>query len=200
MTEPSLHTTELQPLLEGWQRGEVEARNELLSRVRGRLERLVRKMLDDYSRVRRFEQTDDVLQRSLLRLSAALEEVRPASTREFFRLAALQVRRVLLDLVKHLYGPEGLAANQRSHDPDRPPERADDTHDPARLAEWCEVHQQIDRLPEEEREVVDLLYYQELSQADAATVLNVSVRTVQRRWQSALLSLHSLLHVDTIDP
>ena len=41
-----------------------------------------------------------------------------------------------------------------------------------------------------EREAVDILYFDGLSQADAAKILRVSVRTVQRRWHSALLLLH----------
>ncbi|MBL8798147.1 MAG: helix-turn-helix domain-containing protein, partial [Planctomycetia bacterium] len=39
----------------------------------------------------------------------------------------------------------------------------------------------------------DLLFYQGLSQAEAAALLNVSERTVKRRWQSARLQLHDAL-------
>src|SRR5262245_58654043 len=65
---------------------------------------------------------------------------------------------------------------------------------PSGLAEWCELHEQIDRLAEPEREVVDLLFYQGLTQAEAAALLDVTVRTVQRRWHTALLQLHTTLH------
>ena len=54
--------------------------------------------------------------------------------------------------------------------------------DPANLAAWAEFHAQVEHLPEEQREVFDLLWYQELSQAEAATLLGVSERTVKRRW------------------
>ena len=60
------------------------------------------------------------------------------------------------------------------------------------LAQWTELHQHIDALPDDEREVVGLLFYQGLSQAEAAELLGVSVRTVQRRWHSALCKLHSV--------
>jgi DNA-directed RNA polymerase specialized sigma24 family protein len=36
-------------------------------------------------------------------------------------------------------------------------------------------------LPDDEHEVVELLFYQELPQEEAARLLDVSVRTVQRR-------------------
>ena len=67
------------------------------------------------------------------------------------------------------------------------------SHEPAALAEWCELHRHIRELPDEEREIVGLLFYQGLSQAEAAVILDVTVRTVQRRWQAALLKLHQVL-------
>ena len=39
----------------------------------------------------------------------------------------------------------------------------------------------------------DLLYYQGLSQADAAIVLGVCEFTVKRHWRDARLALHELL-------
>jgi DNA-directed RNA polymerase specialized sigma24 family protein len=85
--------------------GRVQAPDELISHVRERLQRLTRKMLQDYPGVKRWEQTDDVLQNALVRLLRALRDVRPASMREFFGLASVQIRRELLDLAKHYYGP-----------------------------------------------------------------------------------------------
>jgi DNA-directed RNA polymerase specialized sigma24 family protein len=111
-------------------------------------------------------------------------------------VAALQIRRELLDLVKHYYGPLGPG----THHDSQVPERADGAPGPAVLAEWCEVHRQIERLPKKEREVVDLLYYQGLRQAEAAALLQVSVRTIQHRWQSALLNLHDLLDGERPSP
>jgi RNA polymerase sigma factor (sigma-70 family) len=64
---------------------------------------------------------------------------------------------------------------------------------PDRLAAWTEFHEQVERLPEEEREVFSLLWYKGLSQAEAAEVLGVSDRTIKRRWQSARLHLHEAL-------
>src|SRR5262249_4690219 len=140
---------------------------------------------------------DDVLQNALLRLLRALEQVRPASVREFFGLSAEQVRRELLDLARHYYGPEGPGAHHASAPPgdSRGPayDRADLSHEPSALAGWCEFQRQVQELPGPEREVVDLLFYQELPQAEAAALLGVAVRTVQRRWQSALLRLHKVL-------
>ena len=47
----------------------------------------------------------------------------------------------------------------------------------------------IDDLPEDEREVFGLVHIQGLTQGEAAEVLGVSVRTVQRRLNRSLLLL-----------
>jgi RNA polymerase sigma factor (sigma-70 family) len=198
MAEASAGTLQLHDCLERMRAGDPAALNELIRHACGRLQRLTRHMLRGYPGVRRWAQTDDVLQSALVRLLRALEAVRPASTRDFFALATEQVRRELLDLARHYYGPEGPGTHHASRGdgdgaPGTAPDRADLSHEPASLAEWCELHQQIDRLPAEEREAVGLLYYQGLTQAETAAMLGVSVRTVQRRWQSALLKLHDYL-------
>jgi RNA polymerase sigma-70 factor (ECF subfamily) len=182
-------------LVQGWidrlRAGDPTARERLLEHASMRLVRLTRKMLRDFPGVRRWEQTDDVLQNALLRLYRALEQVAPATPRDFFRLAAAQIRRELLDLARKYSGPHGLAHNlaSRAGGDDSP----DLTHDPGRLAEWTGFHRQVERLPDEEREVFDLLFYQGLSQAEAAEMLGVVERTVKRRWQSARVALHDAL-------
>jgi RNA polymerase sigma-70 factor (ECF subfamily) len=41
---------------------------------------------------------------------------------------------------------------------------------------------------------VGLLFYEGLTQEEAATVLGVSLRTLKRRWQSARCRLHDALN------
>jgi RNA polymerase sigma factor (sigma-70 family) len=48
----------------------------------------------------------------------------------------------------------------------------------------------VEQLPEDEREIISLLFYEALTQEDAAQLLGVNIRTVKRRWQSARLKLH----------
>ncbi len=49
--------------------------------------------------------------------------------------------------------------------------------------------QAIDDLPEEEREAFDLVRIQGMTQVEAADMLGVSIKTVQRRLNRALLIL-----------
>src|SRR5947209_7323531 len=92
------------------QAGDPSAREELLRSLGDRLERLARKMLGRFASVRRWADTGDVLQSALMRLLRALTEVRPASMRDFFGLAAEQMRRELLDLARHFNRGTGAAA------------------------------------------------------------------------------------------
>jgi RNA polymerase sigma-70 factor (ECF subfamily) len=80
-------TTQLQHWIDRMNAGDDAGRTQLLSHSWDRLRRLTRKMLGDYPRVHRFEETDDVLDRSWKRLNRALENVHIANVREFFRLS-----------------------------------------------------------------------------------------------------------------
>lgn len=190
-------SAQLGQLLAGLRAGDRSARDELLRQAAVRLERLTRHMLRGYPGVRRWAETDDVLQGALLRLLRALDHVQPSAPRDFLALAALEIRRELLDLARHFFGPQGMGAHHASQagtPAEAPPhDRADWSHEPARLAQWCEFHETVGRLPDDERAVMDLLFYQGLSQTEAADLLGVSVRTLQRRWQSALVRLHDIL-------
>jgi RNA polymerase sigma-70 factor (ECF subfamily) len=191
--------------MQGWidrlRAGDETARAELLRCSCDRLVALTRRMLRRYPRIRRWEQTDDVVQNVSLRLYRTLEQVTPESTRDFLRLASLNIRRELLDLAKHYYGPHGLGRHHASHPDDssrgdRPPaegDPSDETHDPSRLDAWAEFHRQVSALPDELREVFDLIWYQGLSRAEAAELIGISERTLMRRWQEARLAIFDAL-------
>lgn len=191
--------TQLQNLIQLATAGDEAARQALLDHACDRLLRLTRKMFHTYPALRRWEQTDDVFQNAMLRLHRALAEVQPESVRHFFNLAAVQIRRELLDLAKHHLGPQGAGAN---HHTDGQP--ADDeggsihghAEEPENVEDWTEFHGQVEGLPDEEQEVVNLLWYEGLTQQEAATVLGVSLRTVKRRWHSARLRLFEALSDD----
>jgi RNA polymerase sigma-70 factor (ECF subfamily) len=180
---PSSQSLLLHGCLARLRAGDRAARDELFHHLSGRLERLTRKLLRGFPGVQRWANTDDV----------ALEEVHPNTVRDFLALGAKQIRRELLDLVRHYYGPLGLGANHASCNGSAPPEPRDAAPEPAALLAWCEFHERIQGLPSDERELVDLLYYQGLPQAEAAALLNVTVRTVQRRWNAVLLKMHEQL-------
>lgn len=195
MLDTNSQISMMQQLLPDAVNGDQVAVDALLRHYADRLTILTRRMLGDFQRVRRWAETDDVLQNALVRLVGALRSVKPQTSRDFLGLATLQIRRELIDLARHYYGPEGIGANhdsqgQADSQHAAANEKSDIRHEPSSLAQWTELHEQIGALPEEEREVVGLVFYQGLSQAAAAELLGISVRTLQRRWHDALCKLH----------
>jgi RNA polymerase sigma-70 factor (ECF subfamily) len=200
MADAPSSSTQIQLRLDRLRAGDATARDELLKIACERLSRLARKMLRSYPGVRRWEQTDDVLQNAALRLCRSLDAVKPASVRSFINLAAVQIRRELIDLARHYDGPEGPGRHHAGRGgPDGsggapgPLDPGTDTDDPAPLADWTEFHAQVQALPDAEKEIFDLLWYQGLSQAEAAAVLGVTERVVRSRWRSARIRLHQRL-------
>lgn len=190
--------------LDRLRQGESGAVNDLLQHAGIRLEHLTRKMLGSFGSVRRHEQTGDVLQNAMIRLTRALLEAVPEDSRHFFRLAALQIRRELIDLARRYKGTGALSfdaggADDRSvvADDITPSEH---TNDPRRVAEWTEFHRLVQELPDKEREVVDLLLYNGLSQQEAAETMQVDVRSIKRYWQRARLTLFEKLQAGASSP
>ncbi|MFT3880743.1 MAG: sigma-70 family RNA polymerase sigma factor [Gemmatales bacterium] len=184
----------MQPLLERLRDGDGSAKSELISITYERFRSLAAKILHGgYSRLKQWEETDDVVQEAALRLWKSLEAVKPTSVREYLGLGATQIRRQLLDLTRRYYGRKGTG-DELVQVPDHSPAHAGElgepdgaggTWEPSRLAQWTDFHMLVEKLPDEEREVVDLLIYQELTQEEAAEVIGVEKTTVKRRWREA---------------
>lgn len=188
----SFQTTQIRECLKRMEAGDAAASDELIRGVGMRLERLARKMLGGFAALRGFVQTEDVLQNSLMRLLRALKEHHPESSRDFFRFAALQIRRELLDLARHFRPLIKQTQFPHQRESDQPGGAPWEPEDPQSLEDfdrWCAFHEEIERLDEEEREVMSLVFYHGLTQPEVAELFEISDRTVRRRWMSALLKI-----------
>jgi RNA polymerase sigma factor (sigma-70 family) len=185
-------------VLHGWvdrlRAGDVAAADELLRQAGTQLERMAHKMLQRFPKVGRWEDTADVLQNAVMRLLRALQQVRPASVRAFFGLAAAQMRRELIDLARHYQGPQGMGAHYASaaradgsgHAVTPEPAAPDDADE---LERWSAFHAAVEQLPDAEREVVEMTFYHGFTQPEIAELLAVDERTVRRRWRAACQNL-----------
>lgn len=181
------HTTKLNALLHLLEDGDTDAvRSELIEHSCQRLRLLAAKMLNRYPNVRRWEQTDDVFIEAATRLHNSLEKFRPESARHFYNLAAQKIRFVLIDMVRRHYGPLGFGENHDTGEFEK-------TIEPKSPIEWMILHEAINELPDEAREVFNLTLYDGLSQGEMSELLNISLRTVKRRLQSAKLLLFKAL-------
>lgn len=147
--------------------------------------------MQQFPKVHRWEETDDVFVEAVTRLHRALETFQPESPRHYYNLAATQIRRVLIDLSRRYYGPDGLGSHHDTAKLDANEnatpryEAMDSSGEPSNLAEWTEFHRQVEALPDEEKEVFNLIWYEQMSHDEVAELLGVTTRTVRRRWQDA---------------
>jgi RNA polymerase sigma factor (sigma-70 family) len=185
-------TQNIDRCLERLRAGDVSARDDLLRHSRDRLCALTRRMLWRFPNVHRWEQTDDVLQQVLVRLDQMLDRLEVKTARDFYRLAATNIRRLLIDYARHYGGPRGLGANHATPEvSDRAGNGpvAQTAPEAESLLGWAEFHDRVNGLPDDEAEVFGLLWYHELTQDEAAGVLGISLSTLKRRWQSARIRL-----------
>jgi RNA polymerase sigma-70 factor (ECF subfamily) len=132
-------------------------------------------------------QADEMLGAVVERLLKALRQARPASVRQFFALAGQHLRWELNDIARRL--DEQPVVGALHEGVGTAPAGSDSglTPDARRMLAA------IDRLPEGEREVFDLVRIQGLTQAEAAQVLGVSAMTVNRRLNHSLQLLTATL-------
>jgi RNA polymerase sigma-70 factor (ECF subfamily) len=169
-----------------------EVYDDLLRHTCDRLRLLASKRLRGFAELRRWADTDDVLQNAMLRLHKCLNAVKPPTVRTFFGLAAMQIRRELLDLSKSVFGPNGVGANHHTDgDGAVLANRGDDMP-----TTWERFHELTEALPDDEKQVVDMIFICEMTQEEAASVLGISLRTVKRRWLSARTRLGEVLKTE----
>jgi len=190
------HTEKLQSLLHEFKIGDSAAISKIIEHACDRLQKQTRKMLGDFSKVKRWELTDDVLQNSLIRLHRSLLEIKPESPRQFYGLAATQIRRELIDLARRHYAQTGIGQNHHTDNPNLPARinvSSSTSVEPNSLEDWTRFHEAVEILPDEQKEVFELLWYQGFTQQEISTMLDVSLRTIKRRWQEARLTIHAAM-------
>lgn len=164
---------------------------ELLARAVGRLHLLCATVL--YQRYPRLTQAplnlqaEELLSSVVERLLKAMQKARPHGVRQFFAMANQHMLWELNDLARRL----------DKEDPDvqlmeslamAPESSGGELSQSARR-----MLQAIDDLPEDEREVFSLVRIQNVTQVEAAEILGVSVKTIQRRLNRSLLLLTETL-------
>lgn len=180
-----MHTessVQIQRLLDRLEDGQDDALAHLASRAHHRLRRLAQGILrHSFPSVQARHELDSVLHEAWPRIFRAVEQCSPPTVSDFTRLAAHKIRQTLLDLADRQRLRD---LRERSWNSDQP--AAQTQHDdPSSLALWTEVHLAVESLPDPERRVFESCYYLGLSQAEAASLLNLPPRQVSRLWVSA---------------
>lgn len=197
-------TGTLEILLGQLQEGDDSARDAIINHSCERLRVLVRQHLRHESDLKSVEQTDDVVNRSMIRLHKALSEVKPENKRAFIGLASLYVQRELTDLFRKHFVGHGVGRHQKLDSQSADEDAVGPIHmasangpGPGTQLVQAELIENlgnaVDALPEDEREVFRLYYYQDIPQQEIADLLQIDVRTVKRRWRRAREGLQGLL-------
>jgi RNA polymerase sigma factor (sigma-70 family) len=159
----------------------------LLDRATCRLQLLCKRLLyRSYPRLTRPPlnlQADELLSSVVERLLKSLRTIRPQTVRQFFALANQHIRWELNDLARRL--DEMPSPVQLTDSAVPGPESSASLLSPA----GRRMLEAIENLPKEEQEVFGLVRIQGLTQAESATILGVSTKTVQRRLNRSLLLL-----------
>jgi RNA polymerase sigma-70 factor (ECF subfamily) len=194
-------TAVLQGQLERALTGDAEARRRLLELTRDRLLRQARRLLHGgYARLEPFAQTDDIVQQLYIKILQNQDRFwfnAQGTLAEFFGHTSAWMRDVLCDLLRKEYGrddnrPAVVPLAGGSSDTG-PHELCSSTANPEKVQRWTEFHEAVARLPDDLRVVFDLLWYQEMSQDDAAALLGIAVPTVKLRWMKARLQVQQAL-------
>ena len=185
-------TIEIEKCLAELKAGDPQARNRLISIACERLRKLTRKILYGEQRICQEVESDDLLNDALIQLMKGLDEIQPNDSQHFFRLASQHIRWSLINLARKVYGTKGYRTHEKGMKQDSPeetqdwnPPARDSSFNPFKLMEWTEVHEKAEQLPEKEKEAFDLLYYQGLTQNEAADLMGVSSRSVRNYWALA---------------
>ena len=125
-------------------------------------------------------QTDELLSAVVERLLKALREARPRTVREFFALAGQHIRWELKDQARRLDNRQVVVELRDEEVP------APASSDSGLSANGLRMLDEIDGLPDDERETFDLVRIQGLTYAEAAELLGVARKTVQRRLDRGL--------------
>lgn len=192
-------TAEIKSLLERvWDR-EPGAIQELVARAHGRLCKLAAQIMNvSFAQHVGKREVDSVISETYLRLAKALEKVDLPTPADFFRFAAHKIRQTLLDMVAELKRipvvTGQLAADSSASAP--VVDRADSTLNVETKAMWAELHQQVETLPENVKEVFILCYYMGLTQAEVAAILEEHPREVSRLWFKGTIQLKKYIPED----
>jgi RNA polymerase sigma-70 factor (ECF subfamily) len=163
----------------------------LLERAAARLHTLCTTMLvRRYPRLMRYPtnlQSEEMLSAIVERLLKALRNVHPETPRQFFALANRHMRWELNDLARRLDQQTQVLGLHEDAAP------SPETSGSVLASDAIRMIEAIENLPEAEREEFELIRIQGITQSEAAELLQVSAKTVQRRLNRCLLILSEQL-------
>jgi RNA polymerase sigma factor (sigma-70 family) len=182
----------IEALLHCYESDPAGSRDQLFRHIERRVRNLVARISRDFPVVLRWENPSDLHQNVMLKLTKALESLKPESTIHLMRLIAMLIRRELIDLSRKHKGPHGLQTNHYTprNGEANPVERAaDGGPGPEDMAIAAEFHSLVDQLPDDDQKLFDLICYIGCKYEKTAELTGMSERKVKRRYCEIRLAL-----------
>jgi RNA polymerase sigma factor (TIGR02999 family) len=167
---------DLSDLWAGFSRGDAAARDHLLSAYYDEFRGIARRVLNDDSGRMHLQPTDLVHEASIRILKSSGVEIRDQN--HFLSLAARMMRMTLIDEVrKHKAAKRGTVITL--WDDVVPAGQSFDIED------FDETLNQLAQFEPDGAKVIELRFYAGLTLPEISNVLDISERTIQRRWRTA---------------
>lgn len=166
---------------------------DLLSIGNMKMRHSVKLVFERHPRLHRWITEDDLHQEVMLRLIKACRTVQVDSSMHLFYIGLNHLRHAIIDFYRQLYGINGWATNIKS-DPEACKIRSASENDrltskdittPISIDDWIDFHESVQDLENQTRQCFELVYYGGMSFIEVALLLDVSDRTVRRRFDSA---------------
>jgi RNA polymerase sigma factor (sigma-70 family) len=177
-------------LLEKLRNNDKDAKNAIIVYTLDRLERVSRRMFHKFPVLQESEETGDILHMLVLKLDKALSHDTPNSVSGYFALVNLNLNWILKGIARKIKASEGFVWNGMN---DVLNQVTDPYSGPVNNLDWVEFFELLEMLPQENREIFDLIWLQGLNQKQTAMILGISLRTVIRRWIKTKLEIRRLM-------
>lgn len=169
---------EITQLLQAWEHGDIEARDELFTRVYPELRRIARRHL---GRRQTTLQATELLHETYLRVSGQ-QQLSWQSRLQFFAFASQVARQVLVDRYRR---KDSLKRGKGFHQLTLDAERLTAPEAPVDVLALDDALTRLADFDAEAARVVELRYFGGLTLPEIAATLSIGEATAQRRWSMA---------------
>ncbi len=178
-----------QVLLNNYLSGDRAAISQLIDRHTHRVRDYIRMMVKDH------DVADDILQETFIKAVRVIDEGRYADTGKFLSWILRIAHNLVIDHFRSQKNAKTVSESDAGYNMLGTLRFAERTVEDAMISSQIEedVRRLVDRLPDEQREVVIMRYYSGLSFQEIADQTDVSINTALGRMRYALINLRKMV-------
>ena len=183
-----------QVLLNRYLSGDRGAISQLIDRHSNRVRDYIRMMVKDA------DLADDILQETLIKVVRVIDQGRYADTGKFLSWVLRIAHNQVIDYFRSQKNSKTINESDSGYNVLGTLRFAEATVEDKMVSEQiaADIRRMIDKLPEEQREVVMLRYFSGLSFQEIADQTDVSINTALGRMRYALINLRKMINDHTI--